>query len=32
LGVGPQPHYVGRDLNDTADQLIARYKAAARPL
>jgi 2-haloacid dehalogenase len=25
LGVGPQPHYVGKDLNDIADQLIARY-------
>jgi 2-haloacid dehalogenase len=27
LGVGPQPHYVGKDLNDIADQLIARHKA-----
>jgi 2-haloacid dehalogenase len=27
LGVGPQPHFVGNDLNDIADQLIARYKA-----
>jgi 2-haloacid dehalogenase len=27
LGVGPQPHYIGRDLNDIADQLIARHKA-----
>src|ERR1700733_14647118 len=26
LGVGPQPHIVGDDLNDVADQLIARYK------
>jgi 2-haloacid dehalogenase len=25
LGVGPQPHIVGRDLNDVADQLIARH-------
>ncbi|HEY1794570.1 MAG TPA: haloacid dehalogenase type II [Stellaceae bacterium] len=24
LGVGPQPHIVGNDLNDVADQLIAR--------
>jgi 2-haloacid dehalogenase len=27
LGVGPQPHIVGDDLNDVADQLIARHKA-----
>jgi 2-haloacid dehalogenase len=27
LGVGPQPHIVGADLNDVADQLIARHKA-----
>ena len=27
LGVGPQPHFVGNDLNDVADQLIARHKA-----
>jgi 2-haloacid dehalogenase len=26
LGVGPQPHFVGNDLNDIADQLIARHK------
>jgi 2-haloacid dehalogenase len=26
LGVGPQPHIVGSDLNDVADQLIARHK------
>lgn len=26
LAVGPQPHLVGRDLNDIADQLIARHK------
>ena len=26
LGVGPQPHIVGTDLNDVADQLIARHK------
>ena len=29
LGVGPQPHFIGRDLNDVADQLIARHKKAA---
>jgi 2-haloacid dehalogenase len=29
LGVGPQPHVVGKDLNDVADQLIARYGAAS---
>ena len=27
LGVGPQPHIVGRDLDDVADRLIARHKA-----
>jgi 2-haloacid dehalogenase len=27
LDVGPQPHFVGNDLNDVADQLIARYKS-----
>jgi 2-haloacid dehalogenase len=27
LGVGPQPHLVGTDLDDVADQVIARYKA-----
>ncbi len=27
LGVGPQPQVVGDDLNDVADQLIARHKA-----
>ena len=27
LGVGPQPHIVGNDLDDVADQLIARHKA-----
>ena len=26
LFVGPQPHIVGNDLNDVADQLIARHK------
>jgi len=26
LGVGPQPQIVGADLNDVADQLIARHK------
>jgi 2-haloacid dehalogenase len=29
LGVGPQPHFIGKDLNDVADQLIARHKKAA---
>jgi 2-haloacid dehalogenase len=29
LGVGPQPHIVGNDLNDVADQLIALHKRAA---
>jgi 2-haloacid dehalogenase len=29
LGVGPQPHFVGNDLNDIADQIIARHKQAA---
>jgi 2-haloacid dehalogenase len=29
LGVGPQPHVVGKNLNDVADQLIARYSAAS---
>jgi len=27
LGVGPQPQVVGKDLDDVADQLIARYTA-----
>jgi len=26
LGVGPQPNFVGRDLNEVADQLIARQQ------
>jgi 2-haloacid dehalogenase len=26
LGVGPQPQIVGADLDDVADQLIARHK------
>jgi phosphoserine phosphatase len=26
LGVGPQPQIVGNDLNDVANQLIARHK------
>jgi 2-haloacid dehalogenase len=30
LGVGPQPDYVGQDLNAIADQLIERYPAAQR--
>jgi 2-haloacid dehalogenase len=29
LGVGPQPQIVGDDLNDVADQLIARHKLRA---
>ncbi|HEX3810493.1 MAG TPA: haloacid dehalogenase type II [Rhizomicrobium sp.] len=29
LGVGPQPHFTGTDLNDIADQLIARHEGAA---
>jgi 2-haloacid dehalogenase len=29
LGVGPQPHIVGNDLNDVADQLIARHNVRA---
>lgn len=29
LGVGPQPHIVGTDLDDVADQLIARHKGRA---
>jgi 2-haloacid dehalogenase len=29
LGVGPQPHIVGNDLNDVADQLIARHSGAS---
>jgi len=29
LGVGPQPQIVGDDLNDVADQLIARHKGRA---
>jgi 2-haloacid dehalogenase len=29
LGVGPQPQFVGDDLNDVADQLINRYGAKA---
>ena len=28
LGVGPQPQIVGKDLNDVADQHIARHKGA----
>ncbi len=31
LGVGPQPHIVGDDLDDVADQLIARHRAKQRP-
>jgi 2-haloacid dehalogenase len=29
LGVGPQPDYIGKDLDAIADQLIRRYPAAA---
>jgi len=29
LGVGPQPQIVGDDLNDVADQLIARHKGGS---
>lgn len=29
LGVGPQPHIVGADLDDVANQLIARHKERA---
>ena len=29
LGVGPQPTFVGADLNDVANQLIARYAASS---
>jgi 2-haloacid dehalogenase len=29
LGVGPQPQIVGEDLDDVADQLIARHRQAA---
>jgi 2-haloacid dehalogenase len=29
LAVGPQPDYIGKDLDEVADQLIARYPAAA---
>ena len=28
LGVGPQPQIVGNDLNEVADQLVARYRPA----
>ena len=30
LGVGPQPDFVGDDLDEVADELIRRYGAAAR--
>ncbi|WP_158922235.1 haloacid dehalogenase type II [Acidisphaera sp. S103] len=30
LGVGPQPHVIGYDLNDVADQLIARHASKNR--
>jgi 2-haloacid dehalogenase len=29
LAVGPQPDIVGNDLDDVADQLIARHRQAA---
>jgi 2-haloacid dehalogenase len=29
LGVGPQPNYIGQDLDAIADQLIGRYAVAA---
>jgi len=29
LGVGPQPQFVGNNLDDVADQIIARHKQAA---
>jgi 2-haloacid dehalogenase len=29
LGVGPQPDYLGKDLDAIADQLIERYPASA---
>jgi 2-haloacid dehalogenase len=31
LDVGPQPDYIGKDLDAVADQLIERYAAARRP-
>jgi 2-haloacid dehalogenase len=31
LSVGPQPHIVGANLDDVADQLIARHVATRRP-
>ena len=30
LAVGPQPDYIGKDLDAIADQLIERYPASAR--
>lgn len=29
LAVGPQPDYLGKDLDAIADQLIERYRASA---
>jgi 2-haloacid dehalogenase len=29
LEVGPQPNYIGKDLDEVADQLIERYAEAA---
>ena len=29
LDVGPQPNYIGKDLDEIADQLIERYATAA---
>jgi 2-haloacid dehalogenase len=31
LEVGPQPDYIGDDLDEIADQLISRYGTAASP-
>jgi FMN phosphatase YigB (HAD superfamily) len=30
LDVGPQPDYIGKDLDAVADQLIERYAAASK--
>ena len=29
LGVGPEPDYIGKDLNEIADQLIYKYGSGA---
>jgi len=31
LGVGPQPDYIGKNLDEIADQLIGKYNLAAGP-